>query len=142
MQPGAYLVNVARGRCVNEPDLVAALQRGAIAAAGIDTTWEEPLSARIAALWDIENALITPHTAGETRAYEDNVVEILVENVRRMQRGEGALINRGRVKILQSAAERFFGDAFFVETGTQFAAGEIASHIERGLPSPTMKILR
>ena len=76
MKPGAYLINVARGGCVNEPDLVAALERGAIAGAGIDTVWEEPL-APDSPLWDFENALITPHTAGETRQYEDNVVDIL-----------------------------------------------------------------
>lgn len=92
MKPGAYLINVARGGCVNEPDLVAALERGAIAGAGIDTTWEEPLSAD-SALWDFENALITPHTAGETRQYEDNVVDILIENIRLLQRGEDALVN-------------------------------------------------
>ena len=93
MKPGAYLINVARGRCVNEPDLAAALRRGAIAGAGIDTTWEEPLPPG-SALWDLENALITPHTAGETRKYEDNVVDILIGNVRRLQRGEDALVNR------------------------------------------------
>ena len=92
MRPGAYLINVARGRCVNEPDLVAALERGAIAGAGIDTAWEEPLASD-SPLWELENALITPHTAGETRAYEDNVVDILVENLRRLQRGEAALVN-------------------------------------------------
>ena len=92
MPPGAYLINVARGRCVNEPDLAAALERGAIAGAGIDTTWEEPLASE-SPLWGLENALITPHTAGETRQYEDNVVDILVENVRRLQRGEEALVN-------------------------------------------------
>ena len=92
MKPGAYLINVARGGCVNEPDLVAALERGAIAGAGIDTTREEPL-APDSPLWDIENALITPHTAGETRQYEDNVVDILIENIRRLQRGEDALVN-------------------------------------------------
>ena len=92
MRPGAYLVNVARGRCVNEPDLIDALERGAIAGAGIDTTWQEPLEPD-STLWDLENALITPHTAGETRQYEDNVVDILIENVQRLQRGEGALVN-------------------------------------------------
>ena len=92
MKPGAYVINVARGGCVNEPDLVAALERGAIAGAGIDTTREEPL-APDSPLWDIENALITPHTAGETRQYEDNVVDILIENIRRLQGGEGVLVN-------------------------------------------------
>ena len=93
MKPGAYLINVARGRCVNEPDLAAALERGTIAGAGIDTAWEEPL-APDSALWDLENALITPHTAGETRKYEDNVVDILIENIRRLQRDDDALVNR------------------------------------------------
>ena len=92
MKPGAYLINVARGGCVNEPDLIAALERGAIAGAGIDTTREEPLAAD-SPLWDLENVLITPHTAGETRRYEDNVVDILVENIRRLQRGEDILVN-------------------------------------------------
>ena len=92
MQPGAYLINVARGRCVNERDLAAALERGAIGGAGIDTTREEPLPPD-SPLWDLENALITPHTAGETRQYEDNVVDILVENIRRLQRGENDLVN-------------------------------------------------
>ena len=93
MKPGAYLINVARGRCVNEPALAAALERGAIAGAGIDTTWEEPLAAD-SALWDLENAVITPHTAGETRKYEDNVLDILIGNVRRLQRGEDVLVNQ------------------------------------------------
>ena len=93
MKPGAYLINVARGRCVNEPALAAALERGAIAGAGIDTTWEEPLAAD-SALWEQENAIITPHTAGETRKYEDNVLDVLIENVRRLQRGEDALVNQ------------------------------------------------
>ena len=92
MKPGAYLINVARGPCVDETALIDALERGAIAGAGIDTTREEPL-APDSALWDFENVLITPHTAGETRKYEDNVVDILIENVRRLQRGEGALLN-------------------------------------------------
>ena len=92
MKPDAYLVNVARGGCVNEPDLIAALERGAIAGAGIDATREEPLASG-SPLWDLENVLITPHTAGETRRYEDNVADLLIENVRRLQRGEDVLVN-------------------------------------------------
>ena len=92
MKPGAYLINVARGPCVDETALIDALERGAIAGAGIDTTREEPL-APDSPLWNFENVLITPHTAGETRKYEDNVVDILIENVRRLQRGEGDLVN-------------------------------------------------
>ena len=87
MKPSAYLINIARGRVVDEPALIAALQAGAIAGAGIDTTWEEPL-ADGSPLWDMENVIITPHTGGETRKYEENVIDILLENLERQWRGE------------------------------------------------------
>jgi hypothetical protein len=43
--------------------------------------------------WDLSNVLITPHTAGETRQFEDNVLDILVENLNRLWRGELRLWN-------------------------------------------------
>ena len=93
MQRSAYLVNCARGRVVDEPALVAALQAGAIAGAAIDVTWEEPLPPD-RPLWDAPGAFLTPHTAGETRRYEDNVLDILMENLSRQWRGEMALLNQ------------------------------------------------
>jgi phosphoglycerate dehydrogenase-like enzyme len=93
MQRGAFLVNAARGRCVDEAALVAALSEGRIAGAAIDVTVEEPLSPT-SPLWGLENAFITPHTAGETRRYEDNVLDILEENLARLWRGESALHNQ------------------------------------------------
>lgn len=93
MKPSAYLVNVARGRCVDEAALVDALRSGQIAAAGIDVTAEEPL-APSSPLWGLENAFITPHTAGETRRYEDNVIDLLLENLQRLWRGETELRNQ------------------------------------------------
>lgn len=93
MKPSAILINVARGAVVDEPALVSALQSRKIAAAGIDVTVEEPLPAG-SALWRLENALITPHTAGETQAYEDNVLDVLMENLGRMWRGEQVLRNQ------------------------------------------------
>ena len=63
-----------------------------IAAAGIDCTVDEPLAAA-SPLWALDNALITPHTAGETRRYEDNVIDLLVENLQRIWRGETQLRN-------------------------------------------------
>jgi phosphoglycerate dehydrogenase-like enzyme len=66
---------VARGRVVDEVALVEALAARGIAGAGIDVKAEEPLAASLP-LWGMEHALITPHTAGETRRYEDNVIEI------------------------------------------------------------------
>ena len=93
MKPSAYLINVARGRVVNEPALVDVLEAGRIAGAALDCAWEEPL-APTSGLWSVPNLLITPHTAGETRRYEDNVIDLLLENLGRMWRGEAALKNQ------------------------------------------------
>ncbi len=93
MRPTSYLINVARGPCVEEVALIKALTDGQIAGAGIDVTVEEPLPAA-SALWDAPNVLITPHTAGETRKYEDNVLDILEENLDRLWRGEAQLYNQ------------------------------------------------
>ena len=48
---------------------------------------------RVYPLWAMENVLITPHTAGETSRYEDNVLAIMQENLARLWRGESALLN-------------------------------------------------
>jgi phosphoglycerate dehydrogenase-like enzyme len=92
MKPSAYLINVARGRVVDEQALLKALGEGRIAGAGLDCTAEEPLPAA-SPLWDIPSVLITPHTAGETRHYEDNVIDLLLENLDRLWRGETELKN-------------------------------------------------
>ena len=93
MKGSAFLVNVARGRCVDEAALIEALTARRIAGAAIDVTAEEPLSPA-SPLWDIDRALITPHTAGETRRYEDNVIDILIDNLDRLWRGDAALRNQ------------------------------------------------
>ncbi len=93
MKPSAHLVNVARGKVVDEPALVRALQEKRLAAAGLDVTQVEPLPAT-SPLWAMPNVLITPHTAGETQRYEDGVIDLLVENLDRLWRGETALKNQ------------------------------------------------
>ena len=92
MKPSAYLVNAARGGCLDEPALIDALQRGTLAGAALDVTAQEPLPPS-SPLWDFPNVLITPHTAGETRRYEDNVLDILLDNLERLWRGESKLRN-------------------------------------------------
>ncbi|MDO4898703.1 MAG: NAD(P)-dependent oxidoreductase [Rothia sp. (in: high G+C Gram-positive bacteria)] len=59
----AYVINVGRGPTVNEADLVAALNTGQIAGAGIDVAVTEPLPAS-SDLWAAQNIVITPHSAG------------------------------------------------------------------------------
>jgi phosphoglycerate dehydrogenase-like enzyme len=93
MRPSCHLVNVARGRVVDEAALIAALEARHIAGAALDVTVEEPL-ASTSPLWDMEHVLITPHTAGETRRYEDNVIEILRDNLDRLWREDRELRNQ------------------------------------------------
>ena len=69
LPPGACVVNCARGPCVVEADLAAALRDGRLWGAAVDTTDPEPPAAD-SPLWELPNLLITPHTAGETRKYE------------------------------------------------------------------------
>ncbi|MBC7636870.1 MAG: D-2-hydroxyacid dehydrogenase [Acetobacteraceae bacterium] len=92
MHKGAYLINCARGRVVVEAALVAALQSKQIAGAAIDVVYEEPLD-QASPLWTLPNAFVTPHTGGETRKYEDNVLDILLENLKRLRDG-GSLVNQ------------------------------------------------
>ena len=93
MKPSAHLVNVARGKVVDEAALIQALREGRIAGAALDCVREEPLAAE-SPLWAMPNVVITPHTAGETRRYEDNVLDLLMENLERLWRGETALRNQ------------------------------------------------
>lgn len=93
MKPSSFLINVARGKVVDEPALIAALNAGQIAGAGIDVTVEEPLP-EASPLWAMPQVLVTPHTAGETRKYEDNVLDLLMENLDRLYRGETGLKNQ------------------------------------------------
>jgi D-2-hydroxyacid dehydrogenase (NADP+) len=93
MKPSAVFVNVARGKVADEAALIDTLRNNRIWAAAIDVTAEEPLPAE-SPLWTLPNAFVTPHTAGETRAYEDNVLDILMENLDRLWRGEKTLRNQ------------------------------------------------
>ncbi|MEM9683133.1 MAG: D-2-hydroxyacid dehydrogenase [Pseudomonadota bacterium] len=93
MPETGYFVNVARGGCADQDALVTAITEGQIAGAGIDVTDPEPLNEE-SPLWDLENVILTPHTAGETRQYEDNVIDILMDNLDRLQAGKAELRNQ------------------------------------------------
>jgi phosphoglycerate dehydrogenase-like enzyme len=93
MKPTALLANLARGRCLDEAALIAALEGDKIAAAALDVFVEEPLPSS-SPLWTTKNVFITPHTGGETRRYEENVIDCLVDNLGRLWRGESALRNQ------------------------------------------------
>ena len=93
MKPDAYLINVARGGCVDTDALVSALDGGKLAGAGIDVTEEEPLPAG-SPLWARRDVMLTSHCGGETRKYEINVVDLLRRNLDILWSGSEDLINR------------------------------------------------
>jgi phosphoglycerate dehydrogenase-like enzyme len=93
MKPTSLLANLARGRCVDEAALIEALEGDRIAAAALDVFVEEPLPSS-SPLWTTKNVFITPHTGGETRRYEENVIDCLLDNLGRLWRGETALRNQ------------------------------------------------
>ena len=86
MKPSAMLVNVARGRLVDEDALADALERGQLGAAGLDAFRVEPLPADHR-LWGLPNVLITPHSASFAGDYWTPVVDLFLENVARFRRG-------------------------------------------------------
>ncbi|MEZ4609697.1 MAG: NAD(P)-dependent oxidoreductase [Caldilineaceae bacterium] len=87
MQPSAYFVNIGRGGTVVEPDLIAALQNGAIAGAGLDVFAEEPLPPE-SPLWDLPNVIITSHYSGLSPEYDARALEIFLDNLHRYRAGE------------------------------------------------------
>jgi phosphoglycerate dehydrogenase-like enzyme len=93
MKPSSMFVNVARGKVADEAALIETMKAGKIWAAALDVTAEEPLPAA-SPLWTMPNVFISPHTAGETRAYEDNVLDILMENLEHLWRGDKSLRNQ------------------------------------------------
>jgi phosphoglycerate dehydrogenase-like enzyme len=85
-KPGAYFFNVGRGGSVVEADLVAALESGRIAGAGLDVTDPEPLPAT-SALWKMQNVIITPHVSSDSELGLDARVALIRENLRRYVTG-------------------------------------------------------
>jgi len=80
MKPEALFINVGRGNIVRQDDLVAALQGGQIAGAGLDTFEVEPLPAG-SPLWQVENTLLTTHYGGLTPHYHQRAMDIFLDNL-------------------------------------------------------------
>jgi phosphoglycerate dehydrogenase-like enzyme len=81
MKPTAVLINIARGEVVDEPALISALAQRRIAGAGIDVFATEPLPPE-SPLWGMDNVLITSHIGGMSDSYVEQVMPIVIENLR------------------------------------------------------------
>jgi D-2-hydroxyacid dehydrogenase (NADP+) len=92
MDDTAYLINVARGGVVDRQALVWTLRHDDVAGAALDVFETEPLP-ESSPLWDFEDVIVTPHSAGVTKHYFRDVAAIVRENGRRA-RADEPLVNR------------------------------------------------
>jgi len=90
MKKNAFFINVGRGGSVVTDDLVAALNAGTIAGAGLDVTDPEPLP-KDHALWKAKNIIITPHMSAQSDLGQSARELILREQIRRFISGDKLL---------------------------------------------------
>ena len=90
MKPTAYIINVARGALIDEAALVEVLRNRRIGGAGLDVFDQEPLAAD-SPFWDLDNVLITPHTAATSHKMWERHYLLIKENLRRYLAGEPLL---------------------------------------------------
>ncbi|CAN5661875.1 D-2-hydroxyacid dehydrogenase [soil metagenome] len=89
-RPGSWLINVARGRLVDERALLRALREGPLGGAVLDTFVDEPLPAG-SPFYDLPNVIVTPHTAWSSGRSLDRSIELFCENLVRFRRAEPLL---------------------------------------------------
>jgi len=87
MKRDAWLINVARGRLIDDVALLRALREGQIGGAALDTFRDEPLPAR-SPYWDVPNLILTPHTAWSSSRVLDRSIDLFCDNLRRFREGE------------------------------------------------------
>lgn len=93
MKPTSFFINIGRGEIAVEKELVAALQGERIAGAGLDVFEAEPLPEENP-LWELDNVIITPHTAGSTEHYDARVIEdIFIPNLKNYLTGKIPSVN-------------------------------------------------
>jgi len=84
---GALLVNVARGKLIDDEAVIDALRDGRLGGAALDVFTKEPLDPS-SAYWDLPNVIVTPHVSGALRDYWTPLVALFSDNLRRFERGE------------------------------------------------------
>ncbi len=87
MRPSAWIINVARGRLIDDRALLRVLEEGRIGGAALDTFREEPLPPS-SPFYDHANVIVTPHTAWSSARVLDRSIELFCDNLRRYAAGE------------------------------------------------------
>jgi len=90
MKRGAFLINVARGKLIDDAALIAALRSRQLGGAALDVFTKEPLEPE-SPYWDMPNVIVTPHTSGAMDDYWTPLVDLFSENLRRFEAGRPLL---------------------------------------------------
>jgi len=90
MKRGALLVNVARGKLIDDEAVIEALRDGRLGGAALDVFSQEPLDSS-SPYWELPNVIITPHTSGAMEDYWTPLVALFSENLRRFEKGQPLL---------------------------------------------------
>jgi phosphoglycerate dehydrogenase-like enzyme len=96
MKKGTVLVNISRGKVVDELALINALQTGHLRGAILDVFETEPLDVK-SPLWTLPNVILSPHVSGLTRNYDQRAVELFANNLERYLSGK-PLLNEVNIK--------------------------------------------
>lgn len=86
MKPSAYLINTARGRVIDEKELIAALKNKVIAGAALDVFYDEPSIAK--SLRELHNVVLTPHIGSATTQARNAMAKMVADNILAIERGE------------------------------------------------------
>ena len=87
MKPEAVLVNLGRGKLVDEDALIEALRDGRIAGAALDVFRDEPLPAA-SPLWEMPQVIVTPHVSGLGPRYWERAMDLFARNLHAWRAGE------------------------------------------------------
>jgi phosphoglycerate dehydrogenase-like enzyme len=87
MKKESWLINVARGRLIDDTALIRALRDHRIGGAALDTFRDEPLP-QSSPYWELPNVILTPHTAWSSARVLDRSIELFCDNLVRFSRGE------------------------------------------------------
>lgn len=87
LKPGTVLINVARGGVISETGMIEALGDGRLQGAALDVFATEPLP-QDSPIWGLPNVIISPHSASTVMAENARIVDIFLDNLGRLSRGE------------------------------------------------------
>jgi len=90
MKRGAFLINIGRGKLIDDDAVAAALRTGQLGGAALDVFTREPLDPA-SPFWDLPNVIVTPHMSGAMEDYWTPLVALFAENLRRFEQGQPLL---------------------------------------------------